>query len=80
MKGHADAFDVFQIPSDAGAINMLYAATADEVREKDIAGKYFTPYGFVNDTVNGKPAGDSLLGEELWKKSIELCKKYMPEM
>jgi hypothetical protein len=69
-----------QIPSDAGAINLLYAATSEEVKEKDISGRYMTPYGFINSAPKGKPASDPILAEQLWKRSIELCEKYVPEM
>ena len=59
---------------------MLYAATSKEVQEKDISGEYMTPYGFVNSAPDGKPASDSMLAKQLWKRSIELCKKHVPEM
>ena len=47
-------FPNLQIPSSAAAVNMLYAGIADEVRERDISGKYLTPYGYVNSTREGR--------------------------
>ena len=69
-----------QIPSDAGAINLLYAAASKEVRKKELSGKYMTPYGYVNSAPFGKPASDPVLAEQLWKRSIELFEKHVPEM
>ena len=59
---------------------MLYTTTSKEVQEKDISGIYMTPYGFVNSAPDGKPASDFMLAKQLWKRSIELCKKHVPEM
>ena len=59
---------------------MLYAATSDEVREKDITGKYLTPYGFINNATDGKPAADPSLRQQIWRRSIELCEYFVPEM
>ena len=59
---------------------MLYAATSKVIREKDISGKYLTPYGYVNPTPDGKPAGSPASAKELWERSLELCLVYVPEM
>ena len=58
----------------------LYAATSDEVREKDITGKYMTPYGFVNSAPDQTAAGNAALAKQLWERSTELCQKYAPEL
>lgn len=68
------------IPSDQGAVNMLYAGTSDEVREKDITGKYLTPYGYVNSAPDKAAAGNKKLAIELWQRSKELCEKYAPSL
>ena len=68
------------IPTDQGAINMVYAGTADEVREKDITGKYLTPYGYVNSAPDKTAAGDENLAAELWQRSKELCGKFAPSL
>ena len=47
-------FPNLQIPSSASAVKMLHAGTSDEVREKDISGKYMTPYGYVNSAPEGR--------------------------
>ena len=57
---------------------MLYAATNEEVREKDLTGKYFTPYGYINPAVEGTPAGDEVLAGVLWKRSAEICARVVP--
>ena len=59
---------------------MLYAAAASEVRENDITGKYLTPYGYVNSAPEGKPAGSEALAEQLWKRSMEICKEHVPQL
>lgn len=63
-----------------GALNLLYTATSDEVCEKDISGKYLTPYGYVNSAPEGKAASSEKLAEELWQRSVKLCKNHVPEM
>ncbi|KAI9676170.1 MAG: hypothetical protein M1817_000915 [Caeruleum heppii] len=65
------------IPTSHGAINLLYAATSPEIPDKDITGKYLTPYGYVNSAPEGTPATDLKLGTQLWERSVELCGKFV---
>ena len=55
----------FQIPSRASTVNIFYAGTSNEVREKDISGKYRTPYRYINSAPGGKAAGNPVLGKDL---------------
>ena len=57
---------------------MLYATTSNEVREKDITGRYLIPYGFVNNAPDKAAAGCLRLARELWRKSVEICRKHVP--
>ena len=59
---------------------MLYAGISDEVPEKDISGKYMTPYEYVNSTLEEKPAGNPVLAKELWEESLDFCKEHVLEM
>ena len=56
---------------------MLYTSTSSEVREKDITGKYLTPYGYVNSAPDKTPAGNFELAKTLWEESSKVCGKYI---
>ena len=59
---------------------MLYTTASKEVHEKDISGKYLTPFGYVNSAPDGKPASDPSLAKQLWERSMVLYRKHMPDM
>ena len=70
------ADECFQTPSNAGAVNMLHAATADEVKDKDITGKRFTPYGYVSSAPDATTAGNMELVQIMEAFSgglLEIC-------
>ncbi|PWN47746.1 NAD(P)-binding protein [Violaceomyces palustris] len=53
-----------------GTLTSLYAATSEEVKEKDLNGEYFFPFG-----VKKKPSPiclDERIGQELWQRSLDI--------
>ena len=57
---------------------MLCAVTSEEVKDKDIIGKYLTPYGFVNSAPDGTSAAGNKLAKALWTESVEACWRSVP--
>ena len=39
-----------------------------------------TPYAYGNSAPEGRPAGSEMLAEQLGKRSLELCRKFVLEM
>ena len=62
------------ILQEEGAITPLYLAAHPEIYEEGIGGKYFTPYGALNNP--GGVAGNAKLGDLLWAKSVSLCQDF----
>ncbi|CAG8534876.1 4342_t:CDS:2 [Ambispora leptoticha] len=56
-------------PED-GSLNQLYAATSPEIEEKNIRGKYFTPYAKISEP--NKLAKNEELAKKLWTFTEEL--------
>ncbi|KAF0461267.1 NADP-binding protein [Gigaspora margarita] len=65
----------FMITPDDGALTQLYCATSPEIEEKNHRGKYFVPFGEVDEPVaQGK---DEELAKKLWDFSENLIKEKL---
>ncbi|RIA88682.1 hypothetical protein C1645_825970, partial [Glomus cerebriforme] len=62
--------NVFAKSPENGALTQLYAATSPEIIEKNYRGKYFVPYGELENPTEA--AQNDELAEKLWKYTEDL--------
>ncbi|KAF0461272.1 NADP-binding protein [Gigaspora margarita] len=66
---------LFLLTPDDGALTQLYCATSPEIEEKNFRGKYFVPFGEIEEpSAQGK---DEELAKKLWDFSENLIKEKL---